>query len=121
MSDSKRIRHVDGPGRVKGPQPADSAVAVDAVRGPDIIAGVDPANAVGPAAAIMADITARLGAGSLDRAAATRAWVAAVIEHELDALDPQSRARVVEEVVELLAEEPAWQARFDGLWGGGSR
>ncbi len=118
MSDSKTIDPIPPSRPVERPAAASPVHATRPVHGPKPVTAV---GAVGQVAEIVAALGARLDTGELDRAAAMRVLVTRVIERELPALDGQSRERVVDEVVGVLSEEPAWQARLDGLWSDDAR
>jgi len=116
LSDSNKVepiganRPIGGPKAVSGPGPVRPAEP------PSPVAEAAVIRDVGPIGAVMATLAAGLDSGTLDRPGAVRALVGEIVLRELGPLDTETRARMVDEVVELLGEEPAWQARLDGLW-----
>lgn len=115
MSDEKKIEPVSGAAPVAGPRPAERVAPAARV------VPVERVEAVDGAPAVVAAIEARIRSGALDSPGALRALVSEVVARELGTLDADSRDRLVEDVAALLAEEPAWRARLDGLWRGSSR
>lgn len=115
MSDEKKIEPVSRTIPVTGPRPAERVTPAARVVPTERVQAVDGAPAV------VAAIEARIRSGALDRPGALRALVSEVVARELGVLDAESRDRMVDDVAALLAEEPAWQARLDGLWRGSSR
>lgn len=110
VSDSKKIDPVAPAGAARGVNPVGRAAPVTPLE------AASPVAPVGRAGALVAALGARLQSGELDRPAAVRAFVAEVVGREFDALDPDTRARMIDEVIEVLGEEPAWRTRFDALW-----
>lgn len=112
MNDDRKIGRVDEAGAAKAtPQVGRAAPAAATLP----VAAAEAVRAAQGPAAVVAALAARLAEGGVDRPQAVRSLVGEVVHRELDGLDVQVRETLIDEVVAALADEPAWQARLDGL------
>ncbi len=106
---------IKGPGAVGGPSPVDGVAAAEE---PGAVEVVPAAEAVDPAAALFEGVAAELAAGAIsDPTAAIRAAVERVLEQELAALEPATRAALVEQTVGAMEARPDLLARLEALLG----